>query len=64
MSQIGVVFQGQSSGEVKSGVQISWHEGKIDINWDTHQGFQHIKGQIGVIFQDQSSGEVKSDSSL
>ena len=43
-----------------SAVQISWHEGKIDMNWNTQQGFQHIKGQNGVVFQGQSSGDVKS----
>ena len=65
--QLGLFFSDKSDGEVKlavqlykSAVQISWHKGKIAVNWDLHHGIAHFKGQIGVVFQGQSSDEVKS----
>ena len=56
----GVVFPGQSSGEVNSAVQISCKDGNIIITLDPVDQFQHVKGHFGVMFPGQYSGEVKS----
>ena len=61
--QIGVVFQGQSSGEVKSAVQLyksADFKIIITVSFDPLDGFGQSKSHFGVVFRGQSNGDTKS----
>mgnify|MGYP005715372793 CR=1 FL=1 len=61
--QIGVVFQGQSSDEVKSAVQLyksADFKIIITVSFDPLDGFGQSKSHFGVVFWGQSNGDTKS----
>ena len=59
----GVVFAGQSSGEVKSAVQLYKSANKcadFSITLTLVHKIGHMRGHFGVVFQAKSNGKVKS----